>query len=231
MPMLRESSTSTAIMFCCGFNSAMVIAGCHSSISSIAAKSVCKLQITQTRQPRIAGAACERRERIRKARATAAAITSSTSTQVGHAPKNAKWPRAYTEHGYLKRNSNMGPWAFRGLWKEARAFHVNQSCLMRHRVSNVIEDDAKSKSGKLLGVLGAVRPFPRVAKMHVGADGHHDSPAIVSDGAPLGYVPVLLIGAAGVDVDLARDLKLFVDVVQVVVDLVLILEIFHGPVG
>src|ERR1035438_7545955 len=85
--------------------------------------------------------------------------------------------------------------------------------LMGHGVHDVVEDDAESKSGKLLGVLRAVRPFPGVAEMHVGADGHHDAPVIVADGAPLGHVAILLISAARVDVDLAGDLELFIDVV------------------
>ena len=122
--MLRESSTSTAMMFCCGFNSATVIAGCHSSTSSSAASSVCKPQITQARQLRMTGAACARRERISHARPAAAARISSTSIHFGHAPKRANWPRAYTERGYLKKNSNMGSWAARGLWEEARAVHA-----------------------------------------------------------------------------------------------------------
>ena len=124
--MLRESSTSTAMMFCCGFNSATVIAGCHSSTSSSAASSVCKPQITQARQLRMTGAACARRERISQARPAAAARISSTSIHFGHAPKKANWPRAYTERGYLKKNSNMGSWAARGLYETAR-FMLNGS--------------------------------------------------------------------------------------------------------
>ncbi len=90
--MLRESSTSTAMIFCCGRNSAMVIAGCHSSTSTSAAISVCKPQITQTRQPRITGAASARRERINQARPAAAARISSTSIHFGQAPNRASWP-------------------------------------------------------------------------------------------------------------------------------------------
>ena len=85
---------------------------------------------------------------------------------------------------------------------------------MGQGVGYVIEDDAKGKSGKLLGVLRAVRPLPGVAEMHVRADGHHDAPVVVADGAPLGHVAILLIGSAGVDVLFAGDLKLFGDVVQ-----------------
>src|SRR5580704_11330162 len=97
---------------------------------------------------------------------------------------------------------------------------------MSHGVGYVVEDDAKSKSGKLLGVLRAIGPLPGVAEMHVSADGHHDAPVVAADGAPLGYVAVLLIGSAGIDVDLAGDLKFFGDVVQDVVDLVVIRQIF-----
>src|SRR5580704_12764783 len=216
MAMLRESSTSTAMMFCCGFNWETVIAGCHRSTSTRAASSVCKPQRNQARQLRMTGAASAMRERVSHARPAAAATISSTSIHVGHAPKRANWPRAYTERGYLKKNSNMGSWAAR--------------YLMRHGVGDVVEDDAKSKSGKLLRVLRAVRPLPGVTEMHVGADRHHDAPVVVADGAPLGHVAVLLISSAGVDVDLAGDLKLFVDVVQDVVDLVAILEILDGPI-
>ena len=115
MAMLRESSTRTAMMFCCGFNSAMVMAGCQSSSSRIAAKSVCKLQITHARQPRITGAASLRRERISQARTRAAATISSASIHFGPAPNKANWPRAYTERGYLKKNSNMIRWAVQPL--------------------------------------------------------------------------------------------------------------------
>ena len=68
MAMLRESSTSTAMMFCCGFSSATVIAGCQSSTRITAASSVCKPQMIQARQLRITGAACARRERISHAK-------------------------------------------------------------------------------------------------------------------------------------------------------------------
>ena len=65
--MLRESSTSTAMMFCCGFSSATVMAGCHSSTSTIAANSVCSPQMIQARDLRITGAASRSRERMSRA--------------------------------------------------------------------------------------------------------------------------------------------------------------------
>src|ERR1035438_3502301 len=36
------------------------------------------------------------------------------------------WPRAYTERGYFRRNSNMELWAPRG-WREGRPVHPNGS--------------------------------------------------------------------------------------------------------
>src|ERR1700674_3547140 len=85
--------------------------------------------------------------------------------------------------------------------------------LVGHRVSDVIEDDAKSKSRKLLGVLRLIGVFPGVAEMHVVADRHHDAPMLVADGPPLGDVAVVLISYAGADILLAGDLKPFVDIV------------------
>ncbi len=55
MAMLRESSTRTAMMFCCGFSSATVIAGCHSSTSTTVARANCSSQITPARQLRMRG--------------------------------------------------------------------------------------------------------------------------------------------------------------------------------
>src|SRR6185312_10523316 len=104
------------------------------------------------------------------------------------------------EHGPLGCSRTVGRGA-RGSW------------LVGHSVGYVVEDNAKRESGKLLRVLRAVGPLPGVTEMHVGADRHHDAAAVVADRAPLGYVAVLLISSAGVDVDLAGDLKLFVDVV------------------
>src|SRR5207249_4045163 len=87
------------------------------------------------------------------------------------------------------------------------------SCLVGHRIRNVVEDDAKRKSRKLFGVLRLVSVFPGVAEMHVVADRHHDAPVLVTNGPPFGHVAVLLIGYAAGDILLAGNLKLFVDVV------------------
>jgi hypothetical protein len=101
---------------------------------------------------------------------------------------------------------------------------------MGHGVRNVIEHDAKRESGKLLGILRAVRPFPGVAQMHVVADRHHHAAAIVANGAPLRHVAVLFVGSAGVDILLAGNLEAVVDVVERVEELVLILEVFDGAI-
>src|SRR5580658_7169527 len=167
MAMLRESSTSTAMMFCCGFSSATVIAGCHSSTSSMAASNVCRPQITQARQLRIIGAAWARRARIIHARPAAAMTISTTSIHFGHAPKREIWPRSYAERGYLKKNSNMGSC---GLREEVRRIHHvgfihGTHPLVGHGVCNVVQHDPKSKSRELFRVLRAVRPFPGIAEV------------------------------------------------------------------
>src|SRR5580704_11520325 len=164
MAMLRESSTITAMMFCCGLSSDTVIAGSHSKTRMSAASSACKPQITHARQLWMTGAACPRRERISRARPTAAATISSTSIHLGHAPRRANCPRAYTERGYLKKNSNMNWWAARG------------NASVGHRVRNVVQHDSKSQPGKLLGIFGLIGMLPGVAEMHVVADGNHDAP-------------------------------------------------------
>src|SRR5690348_2920581 len=180
--MLRESSTSSAMMFCCGFNSATVMAGCQSSTSRIAASSVCSPQMTQVRQPRTVSAACARCERISHASATPAATISSASTHFGHAPNRANWPCAYTERGYFRKNSNMGPGRSVG-----------------HGVRNVVQHDAKRQAGKFLGILGTVGPLPGITQVHVGANRHHDAAVVVADGTPLGHVAIFLISPAGID--------------------------------
>ena len=91
--MLRESSTSTAMMFCCGFSSATVMAGCHNSTRISAASSVCRPQMTQARQLRMTGAACAMRERISHARPRGRGQDQQHQIHFGHAPKKANWPR------------------------------------------------------------------------------------------------------------------------------------------
>src|ERR1700730_12602174 len=85
--------------------------------------------------------------------------------------------------------------------------------LVGHRVDNVIEDDAKSQSRKLLGVLRLIGVFPGVAEMHIVANRYHDASVLIADGPPLGDVAVLLVGYAAGDVLFAGDLKPFVDIV------------------
>src|SRR5579862_3827338 len=76
----------------------------------------------------------------------------------------------------------------------------------------------------LIGVL------PGIAEVHVMTDRDHDAPVVVPDGPPLGNVAIFLIRYAAADVLFAWDLKLLVDVVKDVIDLVAILEILDGTI-
>ncbi len=63
------------------------------------------------------------------------------------------------------------------------------------------------------------------------ADGDHDAALVVADGAPLGLIAVLLVGAAGPNLLLAGNLHLVVDVVESMKDLVAALQVFDGAIG
>ena len=120
--MLRESSTSTAMMFCCGFSSATVMAGCHSSTSTSAASSVCRPQMTQARQLRMTGAAC----------AQAGADQPGQTGGGGHDQQHQHPLRPCAQKGKLaacihgtrifKEELEHGPRAARGLSEEGARF-------------------------------------------------------------------------------------------------------------
>src|SRR5437899_8289923 len=80
MLMLRESSTTTAIMFCCELSSATRIAGCHSKNRTRATNADCIPQTTQARQFRTSGAAFRSFQRISRASPTAAEVRSEEHT-------------------------------------------------------------------------------------------------------------------------------------------------------
>ena len=104
MAMLRESSTRTAMMFCCGFNSATVIAGCQSSTSTSVARANSRNQMTPARQLRTGAAACGKRARISSARPTAVASTRKNNTHFGQPPSRTNSPLEKIDDGYLKRS-------------------------------------------------------------------------------------------------------------------------------
>ena len=105
MAMLRESSTSTAMMFCCGLSSATMIAGCHNKISSSAAIANCNSQITPAFQFRMCGEACGSFDRISQANPPAAAENDQDPLRPGTDRTNS--PLEKTARGYLNRNSNI----------------------------------------------------------------------------------------------------------------------------
>jgi hypothetical protein len=130
--MLSESSTSTAIMFCCDFSSATVIAGSHSSVSSSATIAASNPPSSHARQlassraalgltpisrsllpvpcslpPRIRGTASGIRRHTSHPNPPIATAVSRASSQPGHAPSRINLPLVNTGIGYLNKNSNM----------------------------------------------------------------------------------------------------------------------------
>ena len=101
---LRESSMTTAMMFCCELSSPTVIAGCHRRSNRSANVDDCMSQMIQARQFRRFGAALRRRQRMRSAKAPTAVTIKIGSSQAGHVLSSTKRPFVNTGIGYLKRN-------------------------------------------------------------------------------------------------------------------------------
>ena len=101
--------------------------------------------------------------------------------------------------------------------------------LAGHPIHDVVDSEAKSERGEIFGVARVVRPLPSVAEMHVEANGDHDAPFVVADGAPAGNEAVLLVSPSGVDILLDGNLKLL----QVVDDVEerIVVATLDGPVG
>src|ERR1035441_8284376 len=100
MLMLRESSTTTAMMFCCELNPLTTIAGCHSSSRISATCADCVPQIAQARQLFSLGVASRSFQRISKASPQAAAKINTSSSHAGHVPSSTKRPLVKTGLGY-----------------------------------------------------------------------------------------------------------------------------------
>src|ERR1035441_3215214 len=262
--MLRESSTSTAMMFCSDFSSATVIAGSHNSSSNSATVAASSPQTAHARQFLTRGAASGSCRQISHANPPAKTTIGSISTHPGHAPRRMSLPFVNTGIGYLKKNSNMpGKFEVLGsrfkvqgsrcklsIWAEPclRSNPVPNPCFypcrsvlrlclrfsleprtlnlvpdsMRHAVHHIVQPHPKRHRRNLLSVRRIVRPHPRIAQVHVGANRHHDPPMIVPDPAPLRHIAVLLIGPPVVNIVLTRHLEAVVQVIQHVEYLVLV---------
>src|SRR5216683_8291906 len=107
MDMLRESSTSTAMMFCCGLSSATRMAGCHNKSRTSAASANWSSQMMPALQSLTCVAASGNFERISQASPAPAANTKRTKTHHGQEPSSTRVPFEKTARGYLKKNSNM----------------------------------------------------------------------------------------------------------------------------
>ena len=120
MAMLRESSTSTAMMFCCGFNSATVMAGCHSSTSTSAASSVCRPQMTQARQLRITGAACAQAGADQPRQTRGRGQDQQHQHPLRPCPKQGELAARIHRARILKKELEHGLVGCCGLWRRAR---------------------------------------------------------------------------------------------------------------
>ncbi len=107
MAMLRESSTTTAMMFCCELSAATVIAGCHSSSRTSATNADCVPHTAHACQLRSVGAASRSLQRTSKASPPAETMISTGKSHAGHAESSTNRPLVKTGLGYLKRNWNM----------------------------------------------------------------------------------------------------------------------------
>ena len=85
---------------------------------------------------------------------------------------------------------------------------------MRQVVDEVIHRDAVGHVGPFCRIGRVVGPFPRVAQIHVVADGYFNAAFVVIDALPVRFVAVLFIGAAGAEILRSRNLILVIQIVE-----------------
>src|SRR5579862_1569403 len=73
--------------------------------------------------------------------------------------------------------------------------------------------------------------LPRIAQIHVVADGHHDAALVVIDAAPVRLETILFSDAVGVNELLAGDLIAIVEVEDGVKNGAAVFNVDNGPVG
>ena len=111
------------MMFCCGFSSATMRAGCHNKISRRAAMALCRSQRTPMRQLRRAGRLLGSLARSNKPNPTAIARNRRPSIHRGQFASRTNSPLAKAEAGYLNKNSNILP----GAQSNCQSVNGNQS--------------------------------------------------------------------------------------------------------
>src|SRR5271155_406172 len=102
--MLRESSTTTATMFCCELSADTIIAGCHSNSKMSATHADCIPHTAHPRQVCNLGEASRSRLRTSMASPAENARISTGSSHLGHVDSSTNRPLAKTGLGYLKIN-------------------------------------------------------------------------------------------------------------------------------
>ena len=177
--MLRESSTSTAMMFCCGFSSATVMAGCHSSRSTTRRQQ--RLQQPDhagAPVPHIGAAACGKRAadqqrqpgRRRQHQQNQNPLRPGAEQHELALRKNRrrileeKFKHSQPFHPRLATNSNARNTSVDATTKLFRMRGPSPECCLRsvrHSVNDVVEPDAKSHRRKVLRILRDRPPIPR----------------------------------------------------------------------
>src|SRR5579871_1776269 len=104
--------------------------------------------------------------------------------------------------------------------------------LMTQVVDEIIHRDPVSERGPLFRIPRLVGNFPRVAEVHVVANGHHDSPFAVANAAPMRYFPglALLVSDPRLEILRARHLKPVVQIVDGVENRIVVGNIFDFAV-
>src|SRR5580704_15029303 len=102
---------------------------------------------------------------MRHARAAVIASTRRPRIHFGHPPSRTNSPLEKIATGYLKRNSNI-------CTNREPYIAVSARLSVRHAVHDVIEAHTKGHGSETLGIFGHVGPLPRVAEVHVVANGH-----------------------------------------------------------
>src|SRR4051812_17993822 len=99
-----------------------------------------------------------------------------------------------------------------------------------HGIDDVVDGDTVTQGSVLLRIPRVVGMLPRIAKVHVVADGNHHSPLIIHDGTPSRGHTIFLEGLPAVEGGRSGNLKSLLQIVQNMKNLVLVLQLNNWPV-
>ena len=102
---------------------------------------------------------------------------------------------------------------------------------MGHGVNDVVHANTEAECGVLFGVQRIIGVFPRIAEIHVVANGHHEPAVVVVDSAPAGVKTVKFIRSSRANELSAGHLITIVKIVNRVKDWIVVRNIDHRPIG